>query len=153
MSNRAEAQSGGEANVGRLRILVVEDHADTAYGLKMYFNARGHEVYVALDLKTAREIAANKPFDILLSDLSLPDGNGWDFLRELSARGPVRAIAVSGYNGPDDLARSAAAGFLMHLAKPVAMAEVNRVFNEIMSGMPAAVDASHTASASPPSGD
>jgi CheY-like chemotaxis protein len=116
----------------KLRILVVEDHADTAYGLKMYFNAKGHEVYVALDMKTARQIAAEKPFDILLSDLLLPDGNGWDLLRELKARGPIRAIAVSGYNSPEDIARSHEAGFLMHLAKPVAMAEVNRVFAEAM---------------------
>jgi CheY-like chemotaxis protein len=119
-----------------LRILVVEDHVDTAYGLKMYFTTKGYEVHVALDVKSARAVAAEQPFDILLSDLALPDGNGWDLLRELRARGPVRAIAMSGYNSPEDIERSHAAGFVMHLAKPVMMADLDRVFIEIMNSEP-----------------
>lgn len=120
----------------KLRILIVEDHADTAYGLKMYFTNKGHAVQVALDTKTAREIASNNDFDIVLSDLALPDGSGWDLLRELRARGPVRAIAMSGHNEPEDIARSKEAGFLIHLAKPMAMAEVDRVFAETMKLSP-----------------
>jgi CheY-like chemotaxis protein len=119
-----------------LRILVVEDHVDTAYGLKMYFTTKGYEVAVALDVKSARAIAAEQSFDILLSDLALPDGNGWDLLRELRARGPVRAIAMSGYNSQEDVERSHAAGFLMHLSKPVAMSELDRVFTETMKAGP-----------------
>lgn len=126
-----------------LRILVVEDHADTAYGLKMYFSAKGHDVRVALDVRSALAAAAEKPFDILLSDLALPDGNGWDLLRQLRSQGPVRAIAISGYNSAEDLARSEAAGFLMHLAKPVAMAELDRVFADVMQpGQTARTDSS-----------
>ena len=117
----------------KLRILVVEDQADTAYGLKMYFSGKGHEVCVALDVRSAlAATAAEKPFDILLCDLALPDGNGWDLLRQLRLQGPVRAIAISGYSSAEDLARSEAAGFLIHLAKPVAMAELDRVFAEVM---------------------
>lgn len=116
----------------KLRILIVEDHVDTAYGLKMYFTNRGHDVQVALDVKSARTTAAQYPFDILLSDLALPDGTGWDLLRELKASGPVRAIALSGYNSPEDIARSEAAGFRMHLAKPVRMGELDRIFAETM---------------------
>ena len=116
----------------KLRILIVEDEADTAYGLKMYFDAKGHDVRVAMDVRSALSVAAEKPFDILLSDLTLPDGNGWDLLRQLRSQGAVRAIAISGYNSAEDLARSDAAGFLMHLAKPVAMAELDRVFAEVM---------------------
>ena len=119
-------------NEQKLRILIVEDHVDTAYGLKMYFTNRGHNVRVALDVKTAREVAAQFQFDILLSDLALPDGTGWDLLRELTANGPVRAIALSGYNSPEDIARSEAAGFRIHLAKPVAMPELDRIFAETM---------------------
>jgi CheY-like chemotaxis protein len=98
----------------------------------MYFTNRGHDVAVALDLKSARETAAQYTFDILLSDLSLPDGTGWDLLQELKAGGPVRAIALSGYNSPEDIARSEAAGFRLHLAKPVAMRELDRIFAETM---------------------
>jgi len=119
-------------NDGKLRILIVEDHVDTAYGLKMYFVNRGHDVQVALDLQSARAAAAEFPFDILLSDLALPDGTGWDLLRELSARGPVRAIALSGHNEPEDIARSEAAGFRRHLAKPIAMRELDQIFAQAM---------------------
>ena len=74
---------------------------------------------------------------------ALPDGNGWDLLRELRSHGDVRAIAISGYNSAEDLARSKAAGFLMHLAKPVAMAELDRVFAEVMhSGQSPSADSS-----------
>lgn len=118
----------------KLRILIVEDHVDTAFGLKMYFVNRGHDVQVALDLTSAREAAAEYEFDILLSDLMLPDGTGWDLMRELSAKGPVRGIALSGYNGPEDIARSKAAGFRTHLAKPIAMRELDRIFAETMIG-------------------
>ena len=120
----------------KLRILVVEDQADTAYGLKMYFSAKGYEVRVAMDVRSALAAAAEKPFDILLSDLVLPDGNGWDLLRQLRSQGPVRAIAISGHSSAEDLARSKATGFLMHLAKPVAMAELDRVFAEVMQSSP-----------------
>ena len=116
----------------KFRILVVEDHVDTAFGLKMYFSGLGHDVRVALDVKSALAAAEEGPFDILLSDLLLPDGNGWDLLRQLRARGPVCAIALSGHNDDDDIARSKEAGFLLHLAKPIAMPELNRVFNEVM---------------------
>jgi CheY-like chemotaxis protein len=135
----------------KLRILVVEDQVDTAYGLKMYFDGKGHEVSVAMDVRSALAAAAEKPFDILLCDLALPDGNGWDLLRQLRLQGPVRAIAISGYSSAEDLARSEAAGFLMHLAKPVAMAELDRVFAEVMqSGQsPPADPESPSSTASP----
>ena len=120
----------------KLRILVVEDQADTAYGLKMYFSAKGYEVRVAMDVRSALAAAAEKPFDILLCDLILPDGNGWDLLRQLRSQGPVRAIAISGHSSAEDLARSEATGFLMHLAKPVAMAELDRVFAKVMQSSP-----------------
>jgi len=116
----------------KLRILIVEDHIDTAFGLKMYFVNRGHDVRVALDLESARTVATEFPFDILLSDLMLPDGTGWELVQELSAAGPVRAIALSGHNSDEDIARSEAAGFRSHLAKPIAMSELDRIFAETM---------------------
>jgi CheY-like chemotaxis protein len=117
----------------KLRILVVEDHIDTAYGLKFYFTTKGHDVRVAFDVKSARKAAEEQEFDILLSDLALPDGTGWDLLRDLNTRnGPVRAIALSGHNDPEDIARSEAAGFRKHLAKPIAMSELDRIFIETM---------------------
>ena len=103
----------------QLRLIVVEDHADTAEGLKKFLNALGYEVFVATDMTTALSLASAVEFDVLLSDLALPDGNGWELLKRLSAERRIRAIAFSGYNSPADLQRSADAGFLEHIPKPL----------------------------------
>jgi DNA-binding response OmpR family regulator len=66
--------------------------------------------------------AAGRRFDLLLSDLRLPDGNGWDLLRRLKEAGwrPKHAIAISGWGSETDLAESKSAGFQAHLIKPLA---------------------------------
>jgi CheY-like chemotaxis protein len=103
----------------QLRLIVVEDHADTAEGLKKFLNAIGHQVFVATDMSTALSLASAVEFDVLLSDLALPDGSGWELLKRLSAERHIRAIAFSGYNSPADQQRSADAGFLEHIPKPL----------------------------------
>jgi hypothetical protein len=102
------------------RLIVVEDHAETAEGLKRFLSAIGYQVFVATDMASALSLAAAVEFDVLLSDLGLPDGSGWELLKRLSAERRIRAIAFSGYNSPADRQRSAEAGFLEHLAKPLA---------------------------------
>lgn len=102
------------------RLIVVEDHAETAEGLKRFLNAVGYQVFVATDMATALSLASSVQFDVLLSDLGLPDGNGWELLKKLSSQKRIRAIAFSGYNTPADRKRSAEAGFLEHLPKPLA---------------------------------
>jgi hypothetical protein len=105
---------------GGTRLIVVEDHAETAEGLKRFLSAIGYQVFVATDMASALSLAAAVEFDVLLSDLGLPDGTGWELLKRLSAERRIRAIAFSGYNSPADRQRSAEAGFLEHLAKPLA---------------------------------
>ena len=105
---------------GETRLIVVEDHAQTAEGLKKFLSAIGYQVFVATDMASALSLAAAVEFDVLLSDLGLPDGTGWELLKRLSAERRIRAIAFSGYNSPEDRQRSAEAGFLEHLAKPLA---------------------------------
>jgi CheY-like chemotaxis protein len=104
---------------GAIRLIVVEDHAATAEGLKRFLSSVGYQVFVATDMASALSLAAVVEFDVLLSDLGLPDGNGWELLKRLSAERRIRAIAFSGHNSPDDRQRSAEAGFLEHLAKPL----------------------------------
>ena len=101
------------------RVIVVEDHASTAEALRKFLTCIGYKVYVAPDIASARGLAKAVEFDVLLSDLRLPDGTGWDLMRELSAEKPVRAIAISGYNTKDDIQRSRKVGFLDHIAKPL----------------------------------
>jgi CheY-like chemotaxis protein len=103
-----------------LRLIVVEDHANTAEGLKKFLKAVGYQVFVATDMSSALSLASSVEFDLLLSDLAFPDGNGWELLKQLNAQRPIRAIAFSAHNEPEDLRRSAEAGFIEHLAKPLA---------------------------------
>ena len=127
------AASADNASEKKLRIFVVEDHAETARGLAMYLRGNGHEVHVALDVRSARQLATEIDYDILLSDIGLPDGNGWDLLEELSARRPIKAIAMSGYNTDSDRARSKAAGFAEHLPKPLTPEDLDQAFERAMS--------------------
>ncbi|MDQ6625437.1 MAG: response regulator [Verrucomicrobiota bacterium] len=115
------------------RIFLVEDHVDTARAISGYLRSLGHSVSVANDVRTARKCAGTGEFDILLSDLGLPDGNGWDLLRELRPGASFKAIAMSGYNTPEDLERSKAAGFLEHLAKPLVPEELEAAFARVMA--------------------
>ncbi len=104
---------------GPLRILLVEDHAISAKMIRMVLMQEGHEVETADDMATALELAGRQHFDLLISDLGLPDGSGHDLLRHLrrqDCRFP--AIALSGYGQEEDIQRSREAGFAVHLTKP-----------------------------------
>jgi CheY-like chemotaxis protein len=83
-------------------------------------------------------LSENETFDLLLSDISLPDGNGWELLRCLTdgGRRPWRAIAMSGRSSMADLARSQTAGFEQHLLKPVAPAIVETILLEAAEEVP-----------------
>jgi two-component system, chemotaxis family, CheB/CheR fusion protein len=117
------AKGGTEANPP-LRILLVEDHADTAEAMADLLRLMGHEVTVAgtvaaaLDAAGAAREGAGR-IDLVLSDLGLPDGSGQDLMRELSRLYGLRGIALSGYGMEEDVRRSREAGFLRHLTKPV----------------------------------
>jgi hypothetical protein len=97
----------------------VEDHGDTAQMMQLLLTIAGHDVQVAGDVATALEEASRNPFDVLVSDLGLPDGSGADLIRELRRRGyTMPAIALSGYGREEDVQRSRDAGFVEHLVKP-----------------------------------
>jgi CheY-like chemotaxis protein len=103
-----------------LRLIVVEDHANTAEGLKKFLKSVGYDVFVATDMTSALWLATSVQFDLLLSDLGLPDGTGWELLKHLNAgQRPIRAIAFSAHNSPEDVKQSAEAGFVEHLSKPL----------------------------------
>jgi signal transduction histidine kinase len=112
-----------------LRILLAEDHADTAANLTRLLQRRGHKVDVAVSVAEARALIGRKSFDVLLSDIGLPDGLGLDLMQPfLGASGgrPVAGIALSGYGMPEDVRRSTEAGFAQHLTKPVEFARLHR---------------------------
>jgi len=112
-----------------LRILLTEDHFDTASNLKRLLQRRGHVVEVASSLAEARACLGSKVFDVLLSDIGLPDGQGLDLMPPFRAAAngrPVAGIALSGYGMPEDVRRSMEAGFSHHLTKPIEFARLHR---------------------------
>src|ERR1700736_1892812 len=96
-----------------LRLIVVEDHANTAEGLKKFLKAVGYEVFVATDMTSALWLATSAQVDLFFSDLGLPDGTGCAWLKHLKTeQRQIRAIAISAHNSPEDLKQSAEAGFV-----------------------------------------
>ncbi len=118
---QAEAVRRPETRSRSLRILLVEDHGDTADMMKLVLEGQGHEVSGAADMASALSAAAEPGgFDLLISDLGLPDGSGLDLMRALRDGGRMLpGIALSGYGREQDIAASRAAGFAAHLTKPV----------------------------------
>jgi CheY-like chemotaxis protein len=111
----------GHPDATRLRILLVEDNRDTLRYLATILRGRGHDVVTAETVAAAREAArrAERPFEVLLSDIELPDGTGLELMRELGGRGGLRGVAMSGFGTEEDLQFSRAAGFFEHLIKPI----------------------------------
>jgi PAS domain S-box-containing protein len=107
------------AEVPALRLLVVEDNEPTLQVMTDLLELAGHEVQAAADVRTARELAARHAFDLVVSDLGLPDGSGFELMGELRERYGLPGIAVSGFGMEEDLRRSREAGFREHLVKPV----------------------------------
>jgi signal transduction histidine kinase len=103
----------------RLRLLVIEDHEPTMMVLVRLLRHYGHEVFTAENVERALGVAAAHSFDLVISDLGLPDGNGIDLMRQLGRKYGLRGIALSGYGMPEDRAKTKAAGFLAHLVKPI----------------------------------
>ena len=102
-----------------LRILLVEDHDATSHVLVLLLRRLHHEVTAAPTIADARKEADRKSFDLLISDLGLPDGSGLDLMRELRAKFNVTGICLSGYGMDRDVVLSREAGFARHLTKPV----------------------------------
>ncbi|MDB5033898.1 MAG: sensor hybrid histidine kinase [Chlorobi bacterium] len=116
-----------------MRILLVEDHEDTRRVIQILLQRHGYAVTVAGSLRAAFEVARHETFDLVISDIGLPDGSGLDLIRTLSADGrPVRAIALSGYGMEEDIRRSREAGFSNHLTKPVSVRKLQDAIEELL---------------------
>ena len=115
-----------------LRILMVDDHEDTSRALKRLLVRMGYEVKLAHTVQHALDVARSNTFDLIISDIGLPDGSGLDLMRELCARRPVRGIALSGFGMEDDVRKSFEAGFREHLIKPVNVQKLQTVIQRVM---------------------
>ena len=114
-----------------LRILVVEDHSDTLEALSRLLNHFGHEISTANDAQSALDMISSNEFDVVLCDIALPDGNGYDVITKAKRKRAVKAVALSAFAARDDIERGKKAGFDFHLAKPVDFHELRSVLGQI----------------------
>lgn len=123
----------------RRRLLLVEDHRDTAEAMAAVLRLWGYEVLTAASSQEAVEAAksavrAGGGIDAVVCDIGLPDGNGWDLMRLLSARFHLRGLAVTAFSSFEDRERSAEAGFAAHLVKPVDLGALARTLERVTGG-------------------
>ena len=118
------------------RLFVVEDHPATARALTMYLESQGYTVTVAGSVASAMNVVEDAEFDLLICDLTLPDGTGWDLMKKISAKHPVRAIAYTASGAPDDIARSEKAGFIEHLVKGCSTEELMQTVEQALNASP-----------------
>ena len=116
-----------------MRIFIVENHEDTRFLLQLLLEQLGHTVLSATTLAEALEAVPGARADVLISDIGLPDGNGWELLTRLGDARPPYAIAMSGFGQLSDRQRSLIAGYRHHLLKPVEPNRLETLLDEAAS--------------------
>lgn len=116
-----------------LRLLVVEDDTVTARVLARLLQDRGYIVQTADCMAAALALIDSEIFDVMVSDLSLPDASGYDLLSAVLNKRPMKAIAMSGFGAREDIERSLEVGFGAHLVKPVDTSELDQAIRKICS--------------------
>lgn len=121
-------------NARSLRLLLVEDHENTAEVLLRLLRRAGHAVQHAGTIARGLQWATEETFDLVISDLGLPDGSGLELMRQLQHTHGLRGIALSGYGSHTDIAASREAGFLQHLLKPVEWKQLDETIRGFAEG-------------------
>ena len=129
----APAQTSASGAEPERRILLVDDHVDTLRTMTAILRKWGYTVETADSVHSALELAAQKRFDILVSDLGLPDGSGLEIMKEVKHRYGIHGCALSGYGMDEDIQESHAAGFEAHLTKPVSFQDLRTVLHRLAS--------------------
>jgi PAS domain S-box-containing protein len=131
-------KSGVPAQVPRkaskaLRILLVEDHGDTRRTLSRLLSHFGHNISVADCTQSALEIVNSKEFDVVLSDIALPDGSGYEVISQAKRKQRLKGVALTGFGSDEDIRRGKEAGFDFHLTKPVDFHELRSILSQVES--------------------
>ena len=115
------------------RILLVDDHQDTCAALERLLVRRGHLVAAMPNVRSALEASTRNQFDLLISDIALPDGSGTELMTCLRAISGIRGIAISGFGMNGDIQKSLQAGFSEHLVKPVKLERLEAAIETVMA--------------------
>lgn len=114
-----------------MNILLVDDHEDTNRAMKRLLERFGYRVEVATSVNDALAVSKEREFDVLISDIGLPDGSGCDLMRQLLAQREIKGVALSGFGMDDDIRASREAGFVEHLTKPVNVITLKNVLDRL----------------------
>jgi HAMP domain-containing protein/signal transduction histidine kinase/CheY-like chemotaxis protein len=132
----APAVSPKESKHQAMRILLVEDHEDTNRSLTNLLRRRGYQVQSALNFHSALDLSAREQFDVLISDLGLPDGSGIDLMQTLQSKRPIIGIALTGFGMENDIRKGREAGFRYHLVKPIDLNRLDLLIQESANILP-----------------
>jgi CheY-like chemotaxis protein len=122
-------------------VLLIEDHADTLSAVRELLAELSCEILAVGSVQEALAAAEAQSFDLVLSDLGLPDGSGLELMRQLRDRYGLAGIALTGYGMKDDVRQSREAGFVDHLVKPITFQRLAGAIERFFAGRPA-LDAS-----------
>ena len=135
-TNGSEPTSPSRKSQDKVRLLLVEDHGDTARALARLLENRGFTTKTAPSIATALEAIGRETFDLFLCDLGLPDGTGIDFIRKVRETRQTPAIALTGFGMQEDIERAQKAGFDAHLTKPVNLQKLEATMWRLLQERP-----------------
>lgn len=141
--SRQPAKSKSEDKALRGAVLVVDDVSDVTEMIGLLLKHAGYDVSTADSAKSALRLARDKNYDLVISDIGMPEMNGYELaeaLRGLTSYSNTPMIAVTGYSEYDDRGRAIKAGFNVHLTKPIEPADLLNLMNELLSRVPSATD-------------
>ncbi len=114
---------------GPSAILVVEDHRASRLALCAFLNRRGYQTLEAATATQALDLVSRHSIDLVISDINLPDGSGHTLMTQLREQYGLNGIATSALGAPEDVARSKASGFVLHITKPVKPDVLDRILH------------------------
>jgi two-component system CheB/CheR fusion protein len=116
--------------------LIVDDVADVTEMIALFLKHAGFDVATANSARSALQLSSEDQFDLIISDIGMPEMNGYDLaesLRRMEGYEGIPMIAVTGYTEYDDRGRSLTAGFNAHLTKPINPANLLNVIGELLA--------------------
>jgi CheY-like chemotaxis protein len=114
-----QPKQGAKTLATATSILLVEDHEPTRIALESLLSRRGYKIIATTNASQARNASTSEKFDLVISDIGLPDGSGNELMKYLSTEFGLKGIALTGYGMEEDIERCLASGFVTHLIKPV----------------------------------
>ena len=136
VANGADGEQPAEAKRDRSRkhrVLLVDDHVDTCTGMKLMLERRGFDISVAHSADQAVEKARQENFDLLISDIGLPDRTGYELMTELRQSKDLPGIALSGFGTEADMNKARDAGFSEHLTKPINFERLEKAIRRLLA--------------------